>query len=159
MEKTFTMTKRICAASDGYQFLTSGYPNRYRDKATFDSVDGIFAKRPLLKDLKPNEYDQTRDGKPLPNQGIEVDFTISRAPRKGSRKMWVFGFLGRSRLITQYKPKDVRRGNDSTIAKTKLGSIYVDNWCRKDYFPDMPEGAVFPIYVTVTRKPKTEQNE
>ena len=64
MPATITLTKRICAASDGYQFLTSGFPNRSRDKKTFDTVDGLFVRRPLLPDLRPTESDiqgDTRD--------------------------------------------------------------------------------------------------
>lgn len=37
----FTLSKRICMATDGYQFVTSGFPNTSRDKCTFDTVDGL----------------------------------------------------------------------------------------------------------------------
>ena len=53
MADKITLTKRICVASDGYQFLTSGFPNRSKNKKTFDSVDGLFVKKPLLDDLQP----------------------------------------------------------------------------------------------------------
>jgi hypothetical protein len=36
----FTVRKRICTAADGYQFITSGFPNRSRGGRTFESVDG-----------------------------------------------------------------------------------------------------------------------
>ena len=154
MQDELIFTKRICASTKGTQFLTSGYPNRARDRRRFSSVDGIFSKG-LLKDLQRDEADHAyRDGdKPDPRQGIEIDLHISRKRKFGYRKWYVYGFLGRSRLITQYEPLDVHRGKDSTIATIKQGSMYIDNWCLKDYFPDMPEGSVFPVWVKVTRKP------
>ena len=36
----FTVRKRICTAAEGYQFITSGFPNRSRGGRTFESVDG-----------------------------------------------------------------------------------------------------------------------
>ena len=69
MPAAITLTKRICAASDGYQFLTSGFPNRSRDKKTFDTVDGLFVRRPLLEDLRPTESDIQGDTRG--RQGIE----------------------------------------------------------------------------------------
>lgn len=87
-------------------------------------------------------------------QGIEVDMHISRQPKEGYREMWCFGFVGRSRCITQYKPQEVSRGVDCTNATVKHGSVYVDLWCEYDRFPDMPEGSVFPVYVKITRKEK-----
>ena len=95
-ENQITLTKRICMASDGYQFLTSGFPNRSRDKKTFDSVDGLFIKKPILEDLRPTE--------------------------------------------------------DGCSAMVKLGTLYLDSWCCTDYFPDIPAGTIFPVWVKVTRK-------
>ena len=149
-ENQITLTKRICMASDGYQFLTSGFPNRSRDKKTFDSVDGLFIKKPILEDLRPTETDMEGDSRG--RQGIEVDFTIYRTRRRGTRKWWVFGYRSASRAITQYKPRDVKPGEDSTIATVKHGTMYLDNWCCHDYFPDIAAGSVFPVYVKVTRK-------
>ena len=74
MANEITLTKRICVASDGYQFLTSGFPNRSKNKKTFDSVDGLFVKKPLLDDLRATESDM--EGDPRGRQGIQVDFTI-----------------------------------------------------------------------------------
>ena len=62
MQTPITLTKRICTADDGYQFLTSGFPNRSRDKRTFDSVDGLFVKKPLIADLRPTESTHTGTG-------------------------------------------------------------------------------------------------
>ena len=145
-----TLTKRICMASDGYQFLTSGFPNRSRDKKTFDSVDGLFIKKPILEDLRPTETDM--EGDPKGRQGIQVDFTISRTRRRGTRKWWVFGVRSKSRAITQYKPREVTPTEDGCTAMIKHGSMYLDEWTCKDYFPDIPAGSVFPVYVKVTRK-------
>lgn len=154
MEKEFVMTKRICKTTwDEYQFLTSGYPNRNDKHKLFGSTDGMWATD-FLPDLKEGEADHAfyKGEEPNPCQGIEVDMHISREPKDGYREMWVFGFVGRSRCITQYKPQDVSRGRDCTNATIKHGSVYVDLWCERDYFPDMPEGAVFPVYVKITRK-------
>ena len=41
---------------------------------------------------------------------------------------------------------------DGCTAMIKLGSMYLDNWCQTDYFPDIAAGSVFPVYVKVTRK-------
>ena len=150
MTTPITLTKRICAASDGYQFITSGFPNRSRDKKTFDSVDGLFVRKPLIENLRATEADI--EGDPRGRQGIEVDFTIYRTRRRGTRKMWVFGFLGRSRAITQYKPLSVTPTEDGCTAVVKLGTMYLDSWCQKNYFPDIPAGTVFPVWVKVKRK-------
>ena len=149
-EKTITLTKRICMASDGYQFITSGFPNRSRDKKTFDSVDGMFVKKPMIEDLRATETDMEGDSKG--RQGIQVDFTIYRTRRRGTRKMWIFGVRSKSRAITQYKPREVTPTEDGCTAMIKLGSMYLDNWCQTDYFPDIAAGSVFPVYVKVTRK-------
>ena len=149
-DKPITLTKRICMASDGYQFITSGFPNRSRDKKTFDSVDGLFVRKPLIADLKATETDMEGDSKG--RQCIQVDFTIYRTRRRGTRKWWVFGFRSKSRAITQYKPREVTPTEDGCTAMIKLGSMYLDNWCQTDYFPDIPAGEIFPVYVKVTRK-------
>ena len=149
-ENQITLTKRICMASDGYQFVTSGFPNRSRDKKTFDSVDGMFVEKPLLEDLRATESDM--EGDIRGRQGIEVDFIVRRTYRKGFRKMWVFGFRSRSRCITQFKPRDVRPTEDGCSAMIKHGSMYLDEWTCKDYFPDIPAGEIFPVWVKVTRK-------
>ena len=150
-EKEFTVRKRICTAADGYQFITSGFPNRSRGGKTFESVDGMWAID-LLPGLKPREADiENPNGKRSPRQGIAVDFHVSRVEREGYRQMWVFGFVGRSRCITEHKPRNVRRGEDSTIAEIKNGSMYIEQWCNRDHFPDIAEGSVFPVWVKVTR--------
>ena len=149
-ENQITRTKRLCMADSGYQFLTSGFPNRSRDKKTFDSVDGLFIKKPMIEDLRPTETDMEGDSKG--RQGIQVDFTIYRTRRRGTRKWWVFGYRSKSRAITQYKPREVTPTEDGCTAMIKLGSMYLDNWCQTDYFPDIAAGSVFPVYVKVTRK-------
>jgi len=145
-----TLTKRICTAADGYQFLTSGFPNRSRDKSTFDSVDGLFVKKPLIADLRPTESDI--DGDSRGRQGIEVSLTIYPTRRRGTRKWWVFGTLGRSRALTQYRPRDITPTDGGCTAMVKLGTLYLDNWCCKDYFPAVPAGETFPVWVKVERK-------
>jgi len=80
----FTVRKRICTAADGYQFITSGFPNR-------------------------------------------------------------------SRCITEYRPRSVERGEDSTIAVIRNGSVYIEQWQDRDHFPDIAEGEVFPVWVRVER--------
>ena len=150
--EAITLTKRICMADSGYQFLTSGFPNRSRDKKTFDSVDGLFIKKPILEDLRPTETDMEGDSRG--RQGIEVDFTIYRTRRRGTRKWWVFGYRSASRAITQYKPLSVTPTEDGCSVVVKHGTMYLDSWTCKDYFPDIPAGEVFPVYVKVTRKEK-----
>ena len=152
IEKEFIVKKRICTADDGYQFLTSGFPNRsVKNHGRFHSVDGLWAKD-LLPDLKSDEADWVgMNDKPDPRQGIEVNFHVSREPKEGYRQMFVFGFVGRSRCITGYEPRNVHRGKDSTIAEIKLGSVYIEQWCSKDHFPDIQEGTTFSVYVKVTR--------
>ena len=149
-ENQITLTKRICMADSGYQFLTSGFPNRSRDKKTFDSVDGLFIKKPILEDLRPTENDMEGDSRG--RQGIEVDFTIYRTRRRGTRKWWVFGYRSKSRAITQYKPRSVTPTEYGCSVVVKHGTMYLDNWCQTDYFPDIPAGEIFPVYVKVTRK-------
>lgn len=154
MEKEIVMEKRLCKTTwDEYQFLTSGYPNRNDKRKQFESTDGMWATD-FLPDLKDDEADHAypKGEKPDPRQGIEVEMHISREPKEGYREMWVFGFVGRSRCITQFKPRSVKRGVECTQATIKHGSVYVDLWCSQDYFPDMPEGSVFPVYVKITRK-------
>lgn len=110
----FTVRKRICTAADGYQFITSGFPNRSRGGRAFESVDGLWAID-LLPGLGPREADmENPNGNRSPRQGIAVDLHVSRVEREGYRKMWVFGFVGRSRCITEYRPRSVERGEDST---------------------------------------------
>ena len=152
METEFVVKKRICTAADGFQFLTSGFPNRHRnDHKVFKSMDGLWS-RDLLPGLKSNEYDMLdQNGNPDTSQGIEVNVHISRELKEGYRHMWVFGFCGRSRLITEFKPLNVRRGKNSTIAEVKQGDVYIEHWCNRDHFPDIPEGAIFPVYVKVKR--------
>lgn len=151
METEFIVKKRICNSTDGFQFLTSGYPNRSKDKKTFNSMDGLWAKD-LLPDLKDNETDhKDPDGKLDSRQGIQVNVHVSSEPKDDYELMFVFGFLGRSRLITPFAPKNVRKGKDSTIADISHGAMYIDTWCCKDYFPEIPEGTTFPIYIKVTR--------
>lgn len=150
-DKEFTVQKRICTAADGYQFLTSGFPNRSRGGKTFESVDGLWAID-LLPGLGDREADmETPNGRQSPRQGIAVNFHVSREPKDGYRRMFVFGFCGRSRLITEYEPRNVQRGEDSTIAEIKNGSVYIEQWCDKDHFPDIAEGTTFPVWVKVTR--------
>ena len=149
-ENQFTLTKRICMASDGYQFVTSGFPNRSRDKKTFDSVDGMFVRNPLLPDLKATETDMEGDNRG--RQGIEVDFIVRRTYRKGYRKMWVFGYRSASRVLTQYKPLKIEPTEGGCTAIVKHGTMYLDSWTCKDYFPDIPAGEVFPVWVKVERK-------
>lgn len=150
-EQEFTVRKRICTAADGFQFVTSGFPCRRRGGKTFESVDGLWVID-LLPGLKPREADmENPNGSRSPRQGIAVDFHVSREPKDGYRKMWVFGFKGSSRCITEYKPRSVERGEDSTIAEIKNGSVYIEQWCNCDHFPDIAEGSVFPVWVKVTR--------
>lgn len=151
MSMPFVVTKRICASTKGWQFLTSSYPNRHKDKRTFGSMDGIFMKG-LLPGLKANEADMIMDGKPDPRQGIEVDVHICRVKQKGWHKVWVFGYSKMSRMVTPTKPKNVRQTEYGTRAIVSHGTMYVSTWVDRDYFPDMPDGAVFPVYMKVTRK-------
>ena len=150
MNSPIILTKRICMASDGYQFLTSGFPNRSWDKKVFDSVDGLFIQKPVLADLRSTESDL--EGDPKGRQGIEVNLTIRRTYCKGYRKWWVFGYRGASRALTQYKPRQVEPTENGCMALVKLGSLYLDNWCQKDYFPDIAAGSIFPVWVKVTRR-------
>ena len=157
--KEFVVTKRIAAATHGFQFLTSGYPNRNRRGNGFESVDGLYAEK-LLQGLKKTEADYSYEegGVPDPRQGIEVDVIVRDEPAEGFRQMWCYGFLGRSRLITPFEPKDVKRGKDCTIATIKHGSMYLSSWCEKDYFPEIPEGKVFPVWIKVQRKEVSNGN-
>ena len=69
----FTVRKRICTAADGWQFITSGFPNRSRGGRTFESVDGLWAID-LLPGLGPREADmENPNGNRSPRQGIAVD--------------------------------------------------------------------------------------
>ena len=149
-DNQITLTKRICMASDGYQFVTSGFPNRSRDKRTFDCVDGLFVRKPLLADLRPTETDI--DGDTRGRQGIEVNFIVRRTYRKGYRKMWVFGYRSASRALTQYKPRQVTPTDGGCTALIKLGKLYLDEWTSRDYFPGIPAGTIFPVWVKVERK-------
>jgi hypothetical protein len=45
----------------------------------------------------------------------------------------------------------VERGEDSTIAVIKNGSVYIEHWQDRDHFPDIAEGSVFPVWVRVER--------
>ena len=157
MPATITLTKRICAASDGYQFLTSGFPNRSRDKKTFDTVDGLFVRRPLLPDLRPTESDIQGDTRG--RQGIQVALTLRRTYRPGHRKMWVFGFRSQSRCLTQYKPRAVTPTDGGCTALVKLGTLYLDEWTTRDYFPDQPAGEIFPVWVKVERISNENEKE
>lgn len=150
---TFHVTKRICASTNGMQFLTSGYPNRRKDRRYFSSMDGLFIEN-LLPDLKRNEADYMIDGKPDPCQGIEVDVYFSRVKQEGWHEVFVFGYRGKSRLVTPFEPQDMHPGKECTHATVKHGSMYVSTWCDRDYFEYMPEGAVFPVYMKVERKAK-----
>lgn len=150
MTNQITLTKRICMADAGYQFITSGFPNRSRDKKTFDSVDGMFIQKPLIDNLRATESDI--EGDTRGRQGIQVDFIIYRTRRRGTRKMWVFGYRSKSRALTQYKPRQVTPTEGGCTAMIKLGSMYLDNWCQTDYFPDIPAGETFPVYVKAKRK-------
>lgn len=114
-------------------------------------MDGLYEKG-LLPDLKSNEADYKAGNKLDPRQGIEVEVLISRVKQEGFREMWVFGYRAESRLITPFKPEKVRRTKNGTSAKVKHGSMYISTWCEKDYFPDVPEGEVFPVYMKVQRK-------
>lgn len=154
---TFKVTKRICKSIGNTHFLTSSYPNRSKDKKSFSCVDGLFMDN-LLPGLKANEADfkNSIEKKLDPRQGIEVDVHISRVKQEGWHEMWVFGYRGASRMLTPFKPRRVRRKGDSTCALTKHGSVYISHWCKRDYFPDIPEGEVFPVYMKVTRKEKQQ---
>jgi len=147
----FTVRKRICTAADGYQFITSGFPNRSRGGRAFESVDGLWAID-LLPGLKPREADmENPNGNRSPRQGIAVDLHVSRVERDGYRKMWVFGFVGRSRCT-----RSTGRGAWS-VARTRRpevirnGSVYIEQWQDRDHFPDIAEGSVFPVWVRVER--------
>ena len=147
MSMPFKVRKRICASTNGYQFLTSGYPNRNnKNKAEFSSVDGIFVKG-LLSGLRWNEHTTNNDNQ----QGIPVDVYISRISQDGWQKMWVFGYEPKSRLLTPNRPQNVRRGKNKTIATVSGGSMYISTWCERDYFPDIKSGSVFSVYVKVER--------
>ena len=149
----FVVKKRICKSIKNMQFLTSGFPNRSKDKKTFNSVDGIYMPD-LLPGLKANEADYTYSDrkKPDPRQGIEVCVHISRVKQEGWTQMYVFGFNRESRLLTPYMPENVRKYKYGTKAKVRHGSMYISTWCDRDYFPNMEDGEIFPVYVKVTRK-------
>ena len=154
MSMPFVVTKRICNSTHGVQFLTSAFPNRSRDKETFEGMDGLFMKD-LLPDLKDDEADHLNmDGKPDPSQGIEVDVHFCRIKQEGWHEVWVFGFRGCSRMVTPFEPKKVKKTSHGTSAVTKHGTMYISTWVDRDYFPDMPAGEVFPVYMKVTRKEK-----
>ncbi len=143
----FKVRKRICTSTNGYQFLTSSYPNRNnKNKAEFYSADGLFAKG-LLPGLKWYEHTANNDNR----QGILVDVHISRIQQDGWQKMWVFGYTPKNRLLTPNEPQNVRRGKNKTIATVSGGSMYISTWGERDYFPDMESGSVFPVYVKVER--------
>lgn len=142
-----TVEKRICKAKNGYHFLTSSYPNRSKDGNSFYAMDGLYQKG-LLPGLRINEC-TTKGGQA---QGIDVNVHISRFPMDGYVQMYVFGYKPESRLLTPCAPEKVRRYKGGTRAVVKNGSMYVDTWCKRDYFPDQPEGAIFPVYVKVERK-------
>lgn len=150
MSNAITLTKRICTAADGYQFLTSGFPNRSSNKKTFDSVDGLFVRKPLIEGLRSTESDL--DGDHKGRQGIEVNLTLRRTYRKGYRKWWCFGYRNESRALTQYKPRNVEPTEDGCTALVKLGTMYLDQWTSTDYFPDIAPGSIFPVWVKATRK-------
>lgn len=153
----FRVKKRICATKiekDGkvMQFLTSGFPNRKECGTEFSSMDGLWGYD-FLQDLKYDECDCEND----PNQGIEVMVDISRIHFEGSREMWVAGFKGTSRSMTPYKPENVKQKEDGMSWRIKQGSIYLSTGCDKDYFPDVEEGEVFPVWMRVRRMTDEER--
>ena len=44
-------------------------------------------------------------------------------------------------------------------ALVKLGTLYLDQWTTRDYFPDQPAGIVFPVWVKVERMNEKENQE
>ena len=44
-------------------------------------------------------------------------------------------------------------------ALVKLGTLYLDQWTTRDYFPDQPAGTVFPVWVKVERMNDENDNE
>lgn len=153
----FRVKKRICATKmekDGktMQFLTSGYPNRKESGVEFSSMDGLWGYD-LLQGLKYDECDYEND----PNQGIEVMVDVSRVHFDGARQMWVGGFIGRSRAMTPHEPTNVKQKEDGMTWRIKDGSMYISNFCERDYFPDVEEGEVFPIWMRVRRMTDEER--
>ena len=44
-------------------------------------------------------------------------------------------------------------------ALVKLGTLYLDEWTTRDYFPDQPAGEIFPVWVKVERVSNENENE
>jgi hypothetical protein len=82
IDQEFTVRKRICTAADGYQFITSGFPNRSRGGRAFESVDGMWAID-LLPGLGPREADMENPNcnRCISSSGRTV--TTSRTSRRG----------------------------------------------------------------------------
>ena len=128
------------------QFLGSGYINRQKDGVSCKcSPDAAFVPD-LLPDLKYKEGE------------IEVDCTVSLDQFEGSTQMWCFGNKLESRAITPYKPEFVRTEEDSDVYKMKGDYMYLDEWCSKVYFANIPNGRIFPVYVSVKRISETSKN-
>lgn len=145
----FVVNKRICASTNGWQFITSSYPNRSKDRNTFNSMDGMFGKG-FLRGLKVNEADCVFDGKQDPRQGIGVRLHISRIKQAGWKEMYIFGY--NSRLLSPVMPLKVKKTKDGTSSITPYGCIYISSKYERDYFKDMEDGAIFPVYVKIERK-------
>lgn len=151
-ERTITLRKRMaaskCKDTEGraIQFLGSGYINRTKDgQGCHCSPDALFISEFLPK-LKWSEGE------------VDVDLTLSLDPIEGGRQMWVFGLRLKSRSLTPFKPKLIKRDTESEERERadtwsiKNGACYLDYWCSKAYFEQIPvTSEPFPVWATVKR--------
>lgn len=121
------------------QIIGSGYINRRPDGESCNcSPDALFAPA-LLPDLG---YDEGE---------IEVNCTISLDEFEGSTPMWCFGQKYRTRCISLVKPVFVRSDKDADTYRNLPSYMYLDCWCENVYFANIPEGAIFPVFIKVER--------
>lgn len=142
-ERTITLKKRMASSllnnekGKPIQFIGSGFINRNPDGVScYCSPDVAYVDN-LLYGLK---YDEGE---------IDVSCTISLDRFNGSRRMWCFGSFIENRTISPHKPKviDIRNG----VYYMKGSYFFLDNWCEKRYFEQIPQRTIFPVYVKVER--------
>lgn len=91
---------------------------------------------------------------------MDVDLTLSLDPIEGWRQMWVFGLSLKSRSLTPFKPRLIKRDTEreererADTWSIKDGYCYLDCWCSKAYFEQNPvTSEPFPVWATVKRAP------
>lgn len=155
-EKTITIRMRMAASKvkdeNGVpvQFLGTGFINRWGDGRGCSPSPSAAAVPMMLYGLKWTQGE------------IDVDVTISLEPFDQARVMWCLGYRVESRIVTPYKPYDVKEyetedGDSGVEAMMRGGSFYLDNWTCERYFEQIPAGTVFPVYVSVKRASKTKK--